>query len=147
MEIRRSSYLHNGISYTGKMSSLYWIRALVIIFRTIYDFHQKGYRIWRRVIIWINLLILLAISNVWCIPRPNFPDNKFTDVFMNIIYNMCLDITLLKLLSHLTGANELIGDKISVGWTSAALLQYKDTLLRNVILDLTLLVLRLEYKQ
>ena len=25
----RSSYLHNGISYTGKMSSLYWIRALV----------------------------------------------------------------------------------------------------------------------
>ena len=25
----RSSYLHNGISYTGKMSSLYWIGALV----------------------------------------------------------------------------------------------------------------------
>ena len=23
----RSSYLHNGISYTGKMTSLYWIRA------------------------------------------------------------------------------------------------------------------------
>ena len=26
----RSSYLHNGISYTGKMTSLYWIRALVL---------------------------------------------------------------------------------------------------------------------
>ena len=26
----RSSYLHNGISCTGKMSSLYWIRALVL---------------------------------------------------------------------------------------------------------------------
>ena len=25
----RPSYLHNGISYTGKMTSLYWIRALV----------------------------------------------------------------------------------------------------------------------
>ena len=25
----RSSYLHNGISYTGKMTSLWWIRALV----------------------------------------------------------------------------------------------------------------------
>ena len=25
----RSSYLHNGISYTGKMTSLYWIGALV----------------------------------------------------------------------------------------------------------------------
>ena len=28
----RSSYLHNRISYTVKMSSLYWIRALVLIF-------------------------------------------------------------------------------------------------------------------
>ena len=26
----RSSYLHNGISYTGKMSSLYWIGALFV---------------------------------------------------------------------------------------------------------------------
>ena len=25
-----SSYLHNGISYTGKMTSLYWIRALLL---------------------------------------------------------------------------------------------------------------------
>ena len=28
--ILRPSYLHNGISYTGKMTSLYWIRAQVI---------------------------------------------------------------------------------------------------------------------
>ena len=27
----RPSYLHNGISYTGKMTSLYWIRALVFL--------------------------------------------------------------------------------------------------------------------
>ena len=27
--ILRPSYLHNGISYTSKMASLYWIRALV----------------------------------------------------------------------------------------------------------------------
>ena len=27
----RSSYLHNGISYTGKMSSLYWIRAVAVM--------------------------------------------------------------------------------------------------------------------
>ena len=27
--IWRPSYLHNGISYTGKMTSLYWIRALI----------------------------------------------------------------------------------------------------------------------
>ena len=29
--ILRPSYLHNGISYTGKMISLYWIEALVSI--------------------------------------------------------------------------------------------------------------------
>ena len=29
--ILRPSYLHNGISYTGKMTSLYWIRAQHII--------------------------------------------------------------------------------------------------------------------
>ena len=27
--ILRPSYLHNGISHTGKMTSLYWIRALI----------------------------------------------------------------------------------------------------------------------
>ena len=34
----RSSYLHNGISYTGKMSSLYWIGALIAF----YDPRQLG---------------------------------------------------------------------------------------------------------
>ena len=29
--ILRPFYLHNGISYTGKMSSVYWIRALAMI--------------------------------------------------------------------------------------------------------------------
>ena len=32
----RSSYLHNGISYTGKTTSLYWIRAL-IVYNTVSD--------------------------------------------------------------------------------------------------------------
>ena len=30
--ILRPSYLHNGVSYTGKTTSLYWIGALVIVF-------------------------------------------------------------------------------------------------------------------
>ena len=29
--VASSSYLHNGISYTGKMTSLYWFRDLVNI--------------------------------------------------------------------------------------------------------------------
>ena len=32
----RSSYLHNGISYTGKMTSFYWIRALVLELSPVY---------------------------------------------------------------------------------------------------------------
>ena len=35
----RLSYLHNGISYTGKMSSLYWIGALAAIRQSIL-YHQ-----------------------------------------------------------------------------------------------------------
>ena len=31
----RSSYLHNGVSYTGKMTSLYWIRALLFMMSNI----------------------------------------------------------------------------------------------------------------
>ena len=34
--ILRPSYLHNGISYTGKMTSLYWIRAKVTIYGDIF---------------------------------------------------------------------------------------------------------------
>ena len=34
--ILRPSYLHNGTSYTGKMTSLYWIRAQVSIASTSY---------------------------------------------------------------------------------------------------------------
>ena len=34
----RSSYLHNGISYTGKMSSLYWIGALVAFLITFINY-------------------------------------------------------------------------------------------------------------
>ena len=35
--ILRPSYLHNGISYTGKMTSLYWIRA-----RMLCGYHVEG---------------------------------------------------------------------------------------------------------
>ena len=37
----RSSYLHNGISYTGKMSSLYWIRALMYNFPVAFKFDRQ----------------------------------------------------------------------------------------------------------
>ena len=36
----RSSYLHNGTSYTGKMSSLYWIGALFNYIRQIHVFNS-----------------------------------------------------------------------------------------------------------
>ena len=36
----RSSYFHNGISYTGKMTSFYWISPLAIQF----EFHNPGHK-------------------------------------------------------------------------------------------------------
>ena len=38
--ILRPSYLHNGISYTGKMTSLYWIRAQV--FKNIFEWAENA---------------------------------------------------------------------------------------------------------
>ena len=39
----RWSYLHNGISYTGKMSSLYWIGALVFIwYKSITEINEES---------------------------------------------------------------------------------------------------------
>ena len=46
--ILRSSYLHNGISHTGKMTSLYWIRALLTI--------------------WCQAIILTNVTGSWSDP-------------------------------------------------------------------------------
>ena len=61
----RSSYLHNGISYTGKMSSLYWIRAQIIKLQL-----KSGYGwvlyIW--LFMWIQLLAYAPnVLPVWLI--------------------------------------------------------------------------------
>ena len=40
--ILRPSYLHNGISYTGKMTSLYWIRALVTLYGILGLSHRRS---------------------------------------------------------------------------------------------------------
>ena len=44
--ILRPSYLHNGISITGKTTSLYWIRALVII-RGPSQLERRSYQVWQ----------------------------------------------------------------------------------------------------
>ena len=47
----RSSYLHNGISYTGKTASLYWISPLVVTHHVLSLHHvQQPYekRLWKR---------------------------------------------------------------------------------------------------
>ena len=63
----RSSYLHNGISYTGKMTSFYWIRALLIVSQLItWCIMQKV-----KSGIWTNAVILLIeplgtkLSEIW----------------------------------------------------------------------------------
>ena len=44
--IFRPSYLHNGISYTGKMSSLYWIGALVSIWHQAFTLSNVDQDLW-----------------------------------------------------------------------------------------------------
>ena len=51
----RSSYLHNGISYTGKMTSLYWIKALASCGRNDFTggFSQMAYTMLKMAIAFI----------------------------------------------------------------------------------------------
>ena len=43
----RSSYLHDGISYTGKTTSLYWIRALFLYEDSLSEYRDFHYRVKR----------------------------------------------------------------------------------------------------
>ena len=66
----RSSYLHNGFSYTGKMSSSYWIRALVMPY------------VRRQTITWINAVLMstealgINFSEIWLQKNSNFHSTK-----------------------------------------------------------------------
>ena len=48
-----SSYLHNGISYTGKMASVYWIGARVSRYR--YQFHDEQETLKRNIQSWQSI--------------------------------------------------------------------------------------------
>ena len=56
--ILRPSYLHNGISYTGKMTSLYWIRALktYLIIDVHWQINLECKHLILNDLIWINCL-------------------------------------------------------------------------------------------
>ena len=48
------SYLHNGISYTGKMTSLYWIGAQMMLYKLAHKISQ-------------NVTMLPESSMIWCL--------------------------------------------------------------------------------
>ena len=50
----RSSYLHNGISYTGKMSSLYWISPQCCYINRCSTIHAKFDLFYPKVELWIT---------------------------------------------------------------------------------------------
>ena len=67
----RSSYLHNGISYTGKMTSLYWVRAQIarlttnhIHWCTNHD-GNKNTRWWT----FVHFLMITPLQNSLLAPR------------------------------------------------------------------------------
>ena len=55
------SYLHNGISYTGKMTSLYWIRALGLRIKKKWLFRTHKNRCGRGLHFWV-LLVCFEIN-------------------------------------------------------------------------------------
>ena len=92
--ILRPSYLHNGISYTGKMSSLYWIRALM----------QLILEIWRYVS-W------LVVTDTACHPgRCRHNDHSFVTMKYQIINSPLFCIV--KHQSILHSVNRLQGKSI-----------------------------------
>ena len=78
--ILRPSYLHNGISYTGKMTSLYWIRAQEGGINCIHNvsFHRQQYT-------FMSHLYVLGCVSLW---------NRATGVAMNKILYQTGDIFL-----------------------------------------------------
>ena len=56
--ILRPSFLHNGISYAGKMTSLYWIRALNLIITLPASLHQLRER-------WLQMRIIISVFWRW----------------------------------------------------------------------------------
>ena len=62
----RSSYLHNGISYTSKMTSLYWIRVLglSVLSWQVYNDHLYAITVASRNHIHVSCSIVLFM--VWC---------------------------------------------------------------------------------
>ena len=63
--ILRPSYLHNGISYTGKMTYLYWIRALdslsaITIDNAIYHINYAHHF----VLLW-SVVVVMEVNSLW----------------------------------------------------------------------------------
>ena len=87
----RSSYLHNGISYTGKMISLYWIRAqytlgsfflLIMAITYTSDSHF--------ILNWMLLFVMLFLSNLLL---KNFVSNHVTHNLNNFIHAKFIQFT------------------------------------------------------
>ena len=78
--ISRPSYLHNGISYTGKMTSLYWIRALEGDLLT--PLYHYGYFIWvsRHLQVTANSTIYSKVYSGWSSKAQVILKNSYLDL-------------------------------------------------------------------
>ena len=77
--ILRPSYLHNGISYAGKMTSLYWISAQVLQIR--YDITAHSLKSWSEVFsTYWHSVSKFRLTLQW-----PFSDNSYYDIKNNIM--------------------------------------------------------------
>ena len=74
--ILRPSYLHNGISYTGKMTSLYWLGAQVLT--------CPGYVLLVKIALYVFCSSIMLENKV----TTTITNNEITYVITNTIFNL-----------------------------------------------------------
>ena len=118
--ILRPSYLHNGISYTGKTTSLYWIRASFqyLIRRLIVRCHEEVLKpqdlyleLYDRSEIWQAAVLLMCLSHFKAIRKFKLPISRFR------LFTISCDRTSYRILKRIPGLHgmlvlRVVNDKI-----------------------------------
>ena len=87
MEIRRPSHLHNGISYTGKMTFSYWIRSLLtftVVIIHAYGWSFLSYSNKKRLELWWHFTQYrpMPLLECWCLRPFTYGHESRTAVFV-----------------------------------------------------------------
>ena len=117
----RSSYLHNGISYTGKMTSLYWIRVLKAI--GAFPSDNELLEITRKYIRWSWWNTLTGLCHHDCCRCPGAKHNIWRQIISNHHADSTMTVLSCHVLWHWSYCSRLkrSGPVTSILWVSLLL--------------------------